>query len=56
MTNKQLEEKLDRIIELLEKLTAPSMDFSVTYPTAPHELEANITYYPWQPHETSSSL
>ena len=55
MTNKQLEEKLDKIIELLEKLTASSMVFSATYPAAPHELEPDIIYYPWQSHETSSS-
>ena len=59
MNNKQLEEKLDRIIELLEKLTTPDMNvsntYTYTYPTAPHEQVVDIYRYPWQRLETSSS-
>jgi hypothetical protein len=47
----RIEEKLDRLLKLLEQ---PTVTMTSIYPKAPHELVPILTY-PWQPHETSSS-
>ena len=52
----RIEEKLDKLTELLQAWNRfANFDYTATYPQAPHELEPEITYYPWQPHATSSS-
>lgn len=56
----RIEEKLDKLIELLEQ---PRITITGEYPEAPHEqaIDFNIypyaypSVYPWRPHETFSS-
>lgn len=51
----RIEEKLDKLTELLQAWNRfTTFDYTATYPTAPHELEPDI-YYPWQRLETSLS-
>lgn len=52
----RIEEKLDRLLKLLELLEQPWMKVNIDnwdyYPKAPHE---QIDEYTWPQHETSSS-
>lgn len=51
----RIEEKLDRLLELLER---PTATFTSGYPKAPHEQVRTVEPYghPWQLYETSSNL